>query len=413
MVEELAVVALGHSGDGVAETLSGRVFVPFTLAGERVEVERDEGDRARLLRVLEPSPVRVEPPCPQFGICGGCALQHLATPDYLAWKREQVVAAFAQRGLDAEVAPTIAVAPSTRRRAVLTAEREGKTVLVGFHRANSHDVVGIDGCRVLVPEILRRRETLAALVAPLLQPGRQARLTVLAADNGLDVAIDEIGRVPRPALAAALTVAAAAPAVARVTIAGEEVFRARAPEVAVGTALMQPAAGGFVQAVAAAEAAMAAAVMAGIGPAKSVADLFAGAGTFTLRLARQAKVTAVEGDAEAVAALELAARRASGLKAIVARRRDLFRNPLGPAELAGFDAVVFDPPRAGASAQAEMLARSAVARVVAVSCNPATLARDARILVDGGYRITGVQPVDQFLWSPHIEVVATFARTQG
>ncbi len=405
----LTVDALGHSGDGIAETAAGRLFVPFALPGEMVEAAVD-GERATLLAVLEPSPARVAPPCPHFGTCGGCALQHLAAPDYLAWKREQVIAAFAQRGIAAAVAPVIAVPPDSRRRAVLTAEQRDGTVVVGFHRAGSHDVVAITGCRVLVPPILRRRERLAALAAPFLRPGVRARLTVLAADNGLDVTLDDVGRPGAGAAAAAIAVAATDPAIARLAIAGEVVFQAREPEVTAGAIILLPPPGGFLQAVRSAEDALAEAVLTGIGPARAVADLFAGAGTFTFRLARRAKVTAVEGEAALVTALERAARRATGLKPVTARRRDLFRNPLAPAELAGFDAVVFDPPRAGAKAQAEALARSAVPRVVAVSCNPATLARDARILVDGGYRLADVQPVDQFLWSAHIEAVATFVR---
>ncbi|MCW5715619.1 MAG: class I SAM-dependent RNA methyltransferase [Bauldia sp.] len=408
MAETLVITALGHSGDGIAETPDGRVFVPFALPGETVLAER-HGDRATLTEIVASSPDRVTPPCPHFGACGGCSLQHFAPDAYLAWKRGQVVAAFAQRGIDAPVAPMIPAPPASRRRAVLTAERQGREVRLGFNREGSHEIVPIPDCRVLVPAIVRALPMLTALVAPLVPPGRRGRVTVLATGAGLDIAIDDIGKAEYRASTGAAAKAADS-SVARVTVNGEEVFRTREPALRAGEALLLPPAGGFVQAVAEAEDAMAAVVMVGVGKAKTIADLFAGTGTFTFRLARKAKVTAVDGDGPSLAALELAARRTKGVKAVTTMRRDLFRAPLVPHELKVFDAVVFDPPRAGAMAQATALAASVVPRVVAVSCNPATLARDARILIDGGYRLTGVQPIDQFLWSGHIEAVATFAR---
>ncbi len=408
MAETFAISGLGHAGDGFAETPQGRVFVPFTLPGETVTAER-HGERADLVNVVSASPDRVEPPCPHFGVCGGCALQHMAPAAYLAWKRDQIVAAFTQRGIDAPVAPIIASRPAGRRRAVFTAERTGRKVTLGFNRAGSHEVIAVPDCKVLVPAILRHLDTIGDLVAPLVQAGRRARVTVVAADNGLDIAIEDLGRPDAKAVGAVST-RIKDPTTARVTVGGEEAFRAREPVLAAGPAALLPVPGGFIQAVAEAEEALAAIVLKGVGPSKMVADLFAGIGTFTFRLARIAKVTAVDGDAALVAALQRASRHAPGLKAVTALRRDLSREPLVPNELAGFDAVVFDPPRAGAKAQAEALAASTVRRVVAVSCNPATLARDARILMDGGYRLTGVQPVDQFVWSAEIEAVATFER---
>jgi len=408
LAETFVITALGHSGDGIAETPDGRVFVPYALPGETVLAER-HGDRAATTEIVASSPDRVTPPCPHFGACGGCSLQHFAPAAYLAWKRDQVAAAFAQRGIDTEIAPMIAAPPASRRRAVLTAERQGREVRLGFNRDGSHEIVAIPECKVLVPAIVRALPMLTALVAPLVPPNHRGRVTVLATEAGLDIAIDDIGKAEyRVATGAAAK--AADSTVARVTVNGEEVFRTREPALRAGEALLLPPAGGFVQAVAEAEDAMAAAALAGVGKSKTIDDLFAGAGTFSFRLARKAKVTAVDGDGPSLAALELAARRTKGIKAVTTMRRDLFRSPLMPHELKAFEAVVFDPPRAGASAQATTLAASAVPRVVAVSCNPATLARDARILIDGGYRLTGVQPVDQFLWSGHIEAVATFQR---
>ncbi len=229
------------------------------------------------------------------------------------------------------------------------------------------------------------------------------------ADNGLDIAVDGLRRVD-DRLLDALPGRIADPAIARLTVEGETIYQPQVPELRAGNATLLPTPGGFIQAVASAEAAMAEAVLAGIGSARKVADLFAGIGTFTLRVAERAQVTAYDGDEAAVTSLSRAIRGARGVKAVTAGERDLFADPMTAIELKAFDAVVFDPPRVGAKAQAEQLAASSVPSVIAVSCNPATLARDARILVDGGYRLTAVTPIDQFLWSAHIEAVATFER---
>ncbi|HVZ13607.1 MAG TPA: RNA methyltransferase, partial [Bauldia sp.] len=373
-----------------------------------VEIER-EGERGQLVRVIARSPERVAPACPNFGACGICALEHMAAPAYLAWKREQVVAALAQRGIDAPVAPTVPIGPATRRRAILSAVRTAKGLVLGFHARASDTIVNIETCTVLVPAIVSRLPLIRETAAIVLPPYKPARVTVLAADNGLDIAIAGGGK-PGPRALERLSRLAVDGTIARLTVEGVEVFRNRQPELVAGPAVLLPVAGGFTQAAKSAEDAMAAAVLAHVGDAAPVADLFAGIGTFTFRLAAHGAVTAVEGDAVSVAAIDAAARRARGVKRVTAKRRDLFQNPLAPQELNQFRAVVFDPPAAGAKAQAEMLARSRVPKVVAISCNPATLARDARILIDGGYRLTQVLPVDQFLFSAEIEAVASFTR---
>lgn len=408
MPATLRITRIGHGGDGIAETDTGPVFVPFTLPGETVSAEL-HGERATALAILNRSSERVEPPCPHFGACGGCSQQHWEPTAYREWKRQQVVAAFAQRSLEPLVAEIIPCAPASRRRAVFTAERDGQRRILGFNRAGSHEVIAIPECRVLVPAIVNRLEAIATLIAPLVQPRSRARVAVLAADNGLDIAIDDLGRVEDRALDA-LPRRISDPAIARVTVAGETVYLAREPELAAGPATLLPTPAGFIQAVASAETGMAEAVLAAIGPAKRVADLFCGIGTFSLRLAESSRVTAIDGDTASVAALERAARHVQRLKQVKAIQRDLLVDPLTARELKMFDAVVFDPPRAGARAQAKQLANSTAPVVVAVSCNPATLARDARILVDGGYRLVSVQPIDQFLWSAHIEAVAVFRR---
>ncbi|MEO8667012.1 MAG: TRAM domain-containing protein [Bauldia sp.] len=408
MVETVTISALGHSGDGIAEIDGERVFVPFTLPGEVVEVEQ-RGERAAALQILEASPDRVAPLCRHFGICGGCALQHMRRDAYLAWKREQVAAAFRQRGIAADVEPVVPIAAGTRRRAVLSAIKTGSQVTLGYHRRGSKEIVAIEECPILLPSLAAAKGTFAEIAGLALDREKEGRITAVAADNGFDVSVQGGGKMSRGKLEAIGRVGNNA-AIARLTIDGVEIFRNRPPEIAAGAATLLPTPGGFVQAAASAEAALAEAVLAHVGKAKPVADFFAGIGTFTLRLARQSPVTAIEGEKSLVEALEAAVRRASGLKPVTARRRDLFVNPPSPVELAAFGAVVFDPPAAGAKALAEAIAASTVKRVAAVSCNPATLARDARILIDGGYRLVRVLPVDQFLFSAEIEAVATFER---
>lgn len=408
MAETVTIAALGAGGDGIATVDETRVFVPFTLPGETVEIERN-GARAKAVRIVDPSPDRVAPACRHFGTCGGCALQHMDRTAYLAWKRAVVERSFALHGIEAEVAPIVPIAPGTRRRAVFSAVATARGIVLGFHRRGSEEIVPVEECPVLLPAIAGRLALFRDIAAAALRPGKRARLTVVAADNGLDIALDGAGRIDRRR-ADALGRFGAEPAVARLTIDGSEIVHNRQPEIAAGSAALLPVPGGFLQAAAPAEAALAAAIIAHVGAAAPVADLFSGIGTFALRLAARAPVTAVEGEAALVAGLEAAARRARGLKPVTARRRDLFANPMAPAELAQFGAVVFDPPAAGAKAQAAAIAASTVGRVAAVSCNPATLARDAAILLAGGYRLTGVTPVDQFLYSAEIEAVATFIR---
>ena len=408
MAETVTISTLGAGGDGVAMTDDGRVFVPYALPGETVEIERD-GNRARLTRVIAPSPDRVEPLSPHFGVCGGCSLQHLALGAYHAWKRDVVATSLRLHGIETAVEPIVPVAPGARRRAVFSAVKTTRGVVLGFNQRGSDAIVPLAACPVLMPAIVGKLRLLRDIGGVALRPGKRARITVLAADNGLDVAITGGSRLDEEQLAE-LGGFGADPGIARLTVDETIVFQNRMPEIAIDGAALLPPPGGFVQAVASAEAAMANAALAHVGDAGRVADLFAGIGTFTFRLAKRAAVTAVEGDAALLTALDAATRRARGLKAVKALRRDLFVNPLAPSELDQFEAVVFDPPSAGAKRQSESLAQSQVAKVVALSCNPATLARDARILIDGGYRLVRVLPVDQFLWSAEIEVVACFAR---
>ena len=402
---EVRIERLGAQGDGLAQGPDGPLFVPFTLPGELVKVAAEPGEpRAEALAILEPSPERVAPVCQYFGTCGGCALQHIEARAYLAWKREQVIAALASRGLEVPVGEVRAVPLASRRRAAFTLGRTARGVAFGYRAARSHAIVDIAACPVLNSSIVGRLPKLKSLLAPLLGGKREARVTVTEADQGLDVAVEGIR--PSAGLFAKLAATGARIGAARITIDGESVILAGEPSVTLSGAQVRLPPGAFLQASRESDAVLAGLVKSGVGRAKRVADLFAGIGTFTFALAGSAEVDAFEQDEAAIAALTGAARTTPKLKPVRTFSRDLFRAPLSARELARYDAVVLDPPRAGARAQAKALAASKVPKVVMVSCNPGTCARDLRILVDGGYRITRVVPVDQFLFSPHIELVA-------
>ncbi len=412
VTEQLAITRLGHRGDGVADTPHGPVYVPYTLPGELVTVEAVAGhpDRRHLIHVDRPSPSRVVPICKHFGQCGGCAMQHWSLPDYHAWKRELVVEALAHAGLAAPVAATIDAHGEGRRRAVLHARRGEHDVLeVGFTAPRAHHIVAIEACPVLAPGLAGAVSAAWAVAGELKFTNKPLDIQITAADNGMDVDVRGSGPLDAARLAALARVAAQH-GLARLTRHGELVAQSAQPTLKIGRAVVPLPPGAFLQATAAGEAMLARLVIDAIGKAKRVADLFAGVGPFALRLAERARVTAADGDARAVEALKRAAASAGGLKPIETMTRDLFRRPFAAGELKAFDAVVFDPPRQGAQAQARELALSAVPVVVAVSCDPMTFARDAKLLVDGGYKLTSVTPVDQFRYSYHVEIVARFER---
>jgi 23S rRNA (uracil1939-C5)-methyltransferase len=412
MTERLTIVRLGHRGDGVAETPHGPVYVPYALPGEVVTVEAVPGhpDRRLLDHVDKPSHERVTPVCKHFGACGGCALQHWSLAEYRLWKRSLVVEMLEHHGLIAPVAPLVDAHGRGRRRAVLHARRGTHDVLeVGFAAPRAHRIVAIDACPVLAPELAGAVKAAWAIAEALKATQKPLDIHVTAADNGLDVDMRGSGAL-RPDRIAALARIAGAHGLVRLTRHGELVTQRAQPLLTVGRAHVPLPPGSFLQATAEGEAALAKLVLDHIGRANRVADLFAGVGTFALRLAEKARVTAADSETPAVKALQRAAATTAGLKQIEAIPRDLFRRPFLASELKTFDAVVFDPPRQGAETQARELARSSVRTIVAVSCDPATFARDAKILVDGGYRLASVTPVDQFRWSPHVEVVGMLTR---
>jgi 23S rRNA (uracil1939-C5)-methyltransferase len=413
--ETLTIARLGSGGDGIADTSAGPVYVPFTLPGEVVAVARVK-NHATVMSMSVASPERVTPPCVHFGpdgrngTCGGCTLQHAGDALYHAFKRNLVVAALKSKGLTPEVAPLVIARPGERRRVVFTARRTEKGMLLGFNQAGSHHIVSIDHCPIASDGIVLRLEDIRRVAGAIATSSEPFRLTVLETLSGLDLAFEGVKTVGDRERRAVTQCVLSLRGIARVSNDGEILIEPQKPEIDFGGVRVSPPAGGFTQATKEAEEAMAGLVLAALGKAKRVADLFAGSGTFALRIARKAKVHAVEGEEKAVKALDHAARNTQGLKPVTVERRDLFRRPLMASELKAYDAVVFDPPRAGAEDQCKELARSGVKTIAAVSCNPVSLARDLAILTAAGYRIRLVTPIDQFLWSAHVEAVAVLEK---
>ncbi|WP_316861401.1 class I SAM-dependent RNA methyltransferase [uncultured Cohaesibacter sp.] len=407
---EVTIDELGGKGDGIVYHNGQSLYVPYTLEGERARIT-PMGDRGELEEILSPSPMRADAICSLFQTCGGCAMQHMKPAAYGDWKRSLVQDALSSRGFEAvEIAPTVLTRPGGRRRAVLTARLINRRLLFGFHEARSTRIADIEHCPLLVPQLNALLPRLADYLPLFLTKKNEARVTLLHTMTGVDLALEDVKDLSKGQDYLKAVEMAEGLDLARLSANGEVLLERRAPLLQMGAAQVSPPAGAFVQADEAAEMAMAQLVLDCVGDAKRVIDLFCGSGTFALRMASKAQVWALEGEDAALRALEKAWRFGSHLKGIKMEKRDLFRRPVLAAEMKKFDALVFDPPRAGAKAQSEEIAKSKVPTVLAVSCNPGTLARDLRILVDGGYRIVSVTPVDQFLYSPHIECVAHLER---
>lgn len=402
---ELTIERLGAKGDGIAMREGAPVYVPFALPGEQWRVGSEGAQR------LTDSAERAEPACRHFLQCGGCLAQHMSPTLYRDWKHGLVVEAFRHRGLDAEVAPVVVVDRNSRRRAFLGVERRGAEVIIGFREEGQHTLVDLAECPVLDPLIVGAVAGLREMARRVMVDRAGGRLVVTKLDHGLDVSFDNGRKDLSPHERAELGALAQKMRLARLVVGGEEIVAAGRPVLTIGGVEVEIAPGLFLQAVPEAERLLADLCVAALPKrAKKVADLFSGVGTLTFPLARRASVAAYDSDRRAINALAGAMRHAQGLKPVTATVRDLYRDPLSARELAEFDAVVLDPPRAGAADQAERLAKSKVPVVIAVSCNPATLARDARTLIDGGYRMGPVTPIDQFLFSPHVEAVTVFRR---
>ena len=405
--ETVTIRALGARGDGIAED---GTLVPYALPGERVAIRPEGGRRAELIDILEASSDRVEPFCPYVLRCGGCRTQHLARPAELAWKRGLVAQALSQAGLALEPAPAVDAHGAGRRRLTLHVREIDGRAEAGLMAARSHALVPIDHCPITVPALHAAPEVARRRAAPR-GPGRHPHD---GAGHAPDPGHDGDPRGDGPVsggVGAALVRIAGELGLARLSLHGERLMEAEPVSVTDGEIRLHPAPGGFLQATAAGQAALTRLTLAALGPrVRRAADLFAGCGPLTLAMARNAAVHAVEADAAALAGLDRSARAARGLRPVTAARRDLFRRPLLPPELDAFDAVVFDPPRAGAEAQARQLAASRVPLVIGIACDAGTFARDAATLVAGGYRLESVTPVDQFRHAGHVEMVGVFRR---
>jgi 23S rRNA (uracil1939-C5)-methyltransferase len=396
---KFVIEKLGQRGDGLAHVDGRLVVVPKTLQGETIE------QSAGRVRIIEASPDRVEPFCPVYDRCGGCKFQHLAEPPYAAWKRLQLVEALHAQGINVEVADLIDAHGQGRRRASFHVRRIDEVWHAGFMAEKTHDLVAIDHCPILVP-VLARAPELAASFGPLLG---NCDVVLTAMDNGIDVyvkadkqAVDQHYTQFRRMMETFDVI--------RVSVNAEVVSKSHNPVLAIGKALLSPPPGSFLQATALGEETLARLVLGHLGKSRNVLDLFCGVGPFALRMAERTKVLAIDSDKKAVATLAETLRNTKGLKPVTTEARDLFKMPLTFIELADYDCVVFDPPRAGAEAQCRQLAKSKVRNVIAVACDAQSFARDARILIEGGYRLTTVTPVDQFKYSTHVELVAHFTR---
>lgn len=405
-METFTINSLGHQGDGIAD---GPLYAPLTLPGEVVVAHRD-GTRLTDVRVQVASDERVSAPCRHFKLCGGCQLQHASDAFVSEWKVNIVRETLFSRGLETNMRSNLTSQPNSRRRATLSVRRTKKGAMAGFHARGSDVIVEVPDCQLLHPDLMVFLPAVEALALHGASRKSKLSVTITRSDSGPDVSVDGGKQLDGP-LRAALAYWAETSSVARLSWDGEVVAMRAAPIQKFGMAQVVPPPGAFLQATGSGEADLVASVREAVGNVRQVADLFSGCGTFALPLAENAEVHAVEGDAAMVAALDQGWRRAEGLKRVTHEARDLFRRPLYPDELSRFQAVVLDPPRAGAQAQVEQLARSDVPAVAYVSCNPMTFARDAAMLVEAGYMLDWVQTIDQFRWSSHIELAGAFRRT--
>jgi 23S rRNA (uracil1939-C5)-methyltransferase len=405
-LEEVSIVALDAHGHGVA---ANGAIVSLALPGERALVKL-EGKRADLFQTLNAAPERADPICPWFGRCGGCAAQHMSASLYRRWKRGLVIEALEREGVAAQVGELVDAHGAGRRRATFHARfSHGAPDEVGFMRARSHEIIAIDDCPLFSPGMAQAIPAARAVSSDLRGPMKPLDISITATLDGLDVDLRGSGPLER-AETQKLARTADKLDLARVSNHGEVVIERRAPRVAFGEALARLPPGAFLQATEAGEAWLAAFASQALADAKKVADLFCGAGAFALRLARAHEVFAADSDPAAIAALARAAATTPGLHKLAAATRDLFRRPLRTHELAAFDAALIDPPRAGALDQTRAIAASPLPLLVSISCNAATFARDARVLIDGGFQIESVTPLDQFRFSAHVEIAAVFRR---
>jgi 23S rRNA (uracil1939-C5)-methyltransferase len=406
LAAKLTIERLGERGEGQ----HGMVFVPYALAGETIIAEVD-GERGHLVELLGPSPDRIASICQYYGICGGCAVQTLAEAPYRTWKRDLVTEALRHANVAAsQISDLIDAHGEGRRRATFHARMASHTTMkVGFMQARAHDLVDISACPVLAPSMDMAIPAAQALANALAHLEKPLDILVTATSSGLDIDLRGCGALDDKTTQGLVAIAQQKD-LARLSNHDAIIIERSPPLLTMGDAHVVSPPGAFLQATLAGEEALVSRVKEALEGARHVGDLFAGLGTFALRLAKSAEVHAFDLDEAALFALDKAVRATPGLRKVTIERRDLFRRPLSALELAAYDAIVFDPPRAGAELQARALAQSKVPLVVAVSCNARSFARDAARLCAGGYQLERVDPIDQFKFSPHVEIVGIFRR---
>ncbi|QEE11686.1 class I SAM-dependent RNA methyltransferase [Bartonella krasnovii] len=408
MSDNVIIDHIGANGYGAAKTPYGFVDVPFTLPGECAEIIV-HGKYATYIALKQKSPERIDALCQHFGECGGCALQHWRADAYRVWKRQLVVDALKSYGINSVVAPLIECKPYSRRRITLTASMTPQGQKVGFNRYLSHEIVAIEECLVSRPELITQLHNIRELCAFLSSSVKRFHVTITCVENGVDVALSGCV-VNHESLRQKMINAALACGITRLSVDGEILIEREKPVIYFGDVRVEFPSGGFLQATCEAENIMGNIILTHFKKTKNALDLFSGVGTFTLRMAKKMNVHAVENNESALENLSSAARFSTGLKTVTCEKRDLFRYPLSVKELECFESIVFDPPRAGAEEQVRELAKATIPRIVAISCNPTTFARDLSLLISGGYEVEKVTPIDQFLWSSHVEIVAVLSK---
>ncbi|WP_455478599.1 class I SAM-dependent RNA methyltransferase [Bartonella sp. B10] len=408
MGSDVIIDHIGENGHGVAKTLNGFVHIPFTLPREVVSIVI-HGKYGKLIALKEKSLERIDAACKHFEKCGGCMLQHWHDDFYRSWKRQLVIDMLKRFRLNVAVSPLVECGYYSRRRVTLTSSRIQKKHSLGFNNHLSHDVVAIEECPITCPEIISKLDAIRMLCALLSNDDKRFHVTITSVENGLDVSLN--GCVLRDDFIRQKVIKAALSCgIIRLSIEGEILVEQKRPFIYFGDVRVELPSGAFLQATVEAEKIMSNIILNHLKRAKNAVDLFSGVGTFTLRMAKKMNVHAIESNGAALANLNRAARFATGLKTVTCEKRDLFRYPLSVKELKCFDSVVFDPPRAGAEEQVRELAKTTIPRIIAISCNPATFARDLSILVAGGYQIEKIIPIDQFLWSPHVEIISVLSK---
>ena len=406
---EVNIDFVGHQGDGVAHDNGQAIYIPYTLEGERVSVE-GKGPRREVKSILEPSPERIEPICKHFGNCGGCQLQHMNESRYLEWKMGLVTDPLSKAGIEVKPDDILSFKDASRRKCVFNARRTPQGMQLGYMEKSSTDVIAINNCPVLVPEINDQLDAIRDLANSTPTTKNPLRISVLVTRNGLDISIEDAKPMSETERQV-LIKKAIAHKFSRLTVNQEILIKIAEPTIEIANTLVSPPPSAFVQALKPSEDAMSDIVASHLKSCKQVADLYCGIGTFALRLAENSSVYAVEESAAALDSLDQAWRQTGGkLKQIKTEKRNLERRPVTFGELKKMDGLVFDPPRAGAELQCKQIAKSRVKKVAAVSCNPVTLAIDLEILIAGGFSVKRIVPVDQFKYTPHVEVVVLLER---